>query len=113
MNIQIIKQKISKQETIRLAEETFGEMVNVVDIKNGILALGGSLHADAEAILLEQGSNQSDLWGFNIYPTRNADERIEFTSLINIRPNQGNRSMEVQDSNLRKQIRGIIDKLVE
>jgi len=114
MNIQIVKQKISNKEIIRLAKETYGEMVKgVVDIKQNIMALGGELHADCEAVLLEQGSRPADLWGFNIYPAKNSDDRIEFTSLINIRPAQGNRSIEIQDLSLRKQIRVLIDKLVE
>jgi len=112
--IKVIEQKISKHEITKLAQETYGEMVKgVIDIKQNILALGGELHADCEAVLLERGSRQADLWGFNIYPTKNSDERIEFTSLINIRPAQGNRSIEIQDTNLRKQIRVTIDKLVE
>jgi len=114
MPIKIVKQKISKSEITKLAQETYGEMVKgVVDLKQNIMALGGELHADCEAVLLEEGSRQTDLWGFNIYPAKNSDERIEFTSLINIRPAQGNRSIEIQDTNLRKQIQVVVDKLVE
>jgi len=37
-------------------------------------------------------------------------ERIEYISLINIRPAQGNRSMEIQDASLRDAIKTIILK---
>lgn len=113
MNINIIREKISKKELQTLAKEGFGDMVKgVADIQRKVLALGGELHADSEAILLEDGSHQADLWGFNIYPDRPKAESIEFTSFINIRPSQGNRSMEIQDQNLQQQIRKIVDDLV-
>ncbi len=114
MDITIIKSKISKQELEKVAKENYGEMTKgVIDIKQKIIALGGELHADAEAVLLEQGSKQSDLWGFNIYPAKTKGERIEYTSLINIRPKHGNRSIEIKDESLRKQIKEIIDSLIE
>jgi hypothetical protein len=37
-----------------------------VDVEKGILALGGELHADANAALLARGSEQKDLWGINL-----------------------------------------------
>ncbi len=114
MDIKIIRKKISKQELEQIAKENYGEMTKgVVDIGQRIIALGGELHSDAEAFLLGKGSKQVDLWGFNIYPAKSKDQRIEFTSLINVRPKQGNRSIEIKDENLRKQIREIIDTLVE
>ena len=73
----------------------------VVDIRQRILSGGGEMHADCESALLENGSEQDDLWGANWYPS---EERIEFESLINIRPRLGNRSIILQDENLRKQV---------
>ena len=63
----------------------------------GILAVGGELHADEEALLLDQGSNQADLWGINIYVDQPRESWVEFDSMINIRPSQGNRSRSVED----------------
>ena len=114
MKIEIIKEEVNLQEVERLAQESYGDMVKgVADLKREIIALGGELHADAEALLIEQGSNQEDLWGFNIYPKKDKDRRFEFTSFINIRPSQNNRSMEVEDPRLREKIRKIVDKLVK
>ena len=114
MDIQIIRKKISKKELSELAQAGFGEMVKgVVDLERHLLALGGELHADAEAILLEDGSQQKDVWGFNLYPDKQKNEWIEFSSFINIRPSQGNRSMEIKDPALQEQIRKIIDDLIE
>jgi hypothetical protein len=61
------------------------------------MAVGGELHSDEEALLLEQGSDQRHLWGINIYPALPQLERVEFDSLINVRPSQGNRSRGVDD----------------
>lgn len=102
-NIQIIKDKISRQELEKIARQRFGDLVKaVVDIEQGIMALGGDLHADEEAVLLEQGSRQENLWGINLYPQESQDKRIEFDSVINIRPSVGNCSRSVTDSKVRE-----------
>jgi len=114
MDIAIIKEKISFQQLEKIAKDTYGQMVKgVVDVELGIMALGGELHADAETILLQNGSAQGNLWGFNIHLNKSDSEKIEYTSFINIRPNQDNRSLEVQSSELRAKIRKIIDSLIE
>jgi hypothetical protein len=76
-------------------------------VQLGILAIGGELHADAEQVLLEQGSRQADLWGANYYPGRGLEECIEFTSLINIRPARGNPGMEIADPAIRERVRAL------
>ena len=113
MDIKIFKSQVPKNELLALAKSGYGDMVKgVVDINKHLLALGGELHADAEQILLDQGSKQADLWGFNIYPEKSKDEYLEYTSMINIRPRQGNMSREIKDSNLCEQIKNIIDEMV-
>jgi hypothetical protein len=84
----------------------------VVDIENGIMAIGGELHADEEQVLLEQGSKQEHLWGINLYPDETTDDWIEFDSMINVRPLQGNRSRSVENPALQQTIRSIVAKLV-
>jgi len=85
---ELYREKISKPDLVKLAQETYQEMIKaVVDLKKEIIALGGDLHADAEAKLIDAGSDQGDLWGINIYMDRNIETRIAYTSLINIRPN--------------------------
>jgi hypothetical protein len=86
----------------------FGEMVKfVVDVRRRRIAVGGELHADGEALLLEEGSAQQDLWGANYYPGLGPERCIELTALINIRPAQGNPGMEIADPALRDAIREI------
>ena len=114
MEIKIIKAKIPLVEVKKMAAESFGDMVKaVVDIEKGVMAVGGEMHADAEALLLAGGSEQNDLWGINIYPDLSVDERIAYESLINIRPRQQNKSMAVESEEMRKKIKLIIDTLIK
>lgn len=111
--IVILKSRIERAELARLVEAYFEDMVKyVVDVARGVIAVGGELHADAEQRLLEAESHQPDLWGANYYPGRGRDGCIEFTALINIRPAQGNRSMEVQDPAIREKIRVLTFALI-
>lgn len=113
MPIEIIRQKISRERLVELAAQNYGELIKgVVDIHRRVIALGGELHADAEMVLLQDGSRQQDLWGFNVYPQKPQDARLEYTSFINIRPSLGNRSMEIQDVRLKEQMKDVIDSLV-
>ncbi|PIT93553.1 hypothetical protein COU00_03765 [Candidatus Falkowbacteria bacterium CG10_big_fil_rev_8_21_14_0_10_43_11] len=84
----------------------------VIDIKREIMAIGGEMHADAENLLLQDGSKQDDLWGANLYPDLPAEDFIEYKSLINIRPRVGNRLMEIGNEEIKEKIKKIINKLV-
>lgn len=80
-----------------------------VDIRRKLLAGGGQMHADCEAALIENGSNQEDIWGASWVPTT---QTIEFEALINIRPNQQNLSMTIQDPTIKQQIKNIARQLL-
>lgn len=110
--IKIVTQKIEKNELEKIAENQFGNMVKaVVDVEKEIMALGGDLHADEEALLLENGSIQENLWGINIYLDR--EDFLEFDSMINVRPRQENRSRGVENVEIQEKIRKIVNNLVE
>jgi len=114
MTIEIIRRPISRARLSSLAEAQFGDMVKaVVDVERGVMAIGGELHSDEEAALIEDGSAQEHLWGINLYPAEQGDAWLEFDSMINVRPSQGNRSRNVEDSALRDRIRRIVTGLVE
>ncbi|MDD5720449.1 MAG: DUF5674 family protein [Candidatus Krumholzibacteria bacterium] len=85
----------------------------VVDTTRRIMAVGGELHADAERALLEDGSTQVNLWGINLYIELAHPEWIEFDSMINLRPNQGNRTRGVDDPSIQNTIREIVAELVQ
>ncbi len=111
--IELITAPITLQRLREIAEKRFGDMVKgVVDVEKEIMALGGELHADEEAFLLESGSRQQNLWGINLYPDMDGADFLEFDSMINIRPSQNNRSRGVEDPALRGKIESIVRKLV-
>jgi hypothetical protein len=111
--MKIIDKEITIQELWKMAQETFGNMVKaVVDVKREIMAVDAELHADEEAYLLEHGSDQKDLWGINLYPEISGDDFVEFDSMINLRPSQGNRSRGVEDAKTQEKIRSIVGTLV-
>ncbi|MDR3642810.1 MAG: DUF5674 family protein [Candidatus Doudnabacteria bacterium] len=113
MEIKIITNRITLAEVKQIAADSYGDMVKaVVDIERGIIAIGGEWHADAESALLENGSTQTNLWGINIYPDKSPDGMIAFVSLINIRPRQNNRGMEIQDPFIKNKITAIVNKLI-
>jgi hypothetical protein len=115
MNIKVIKDNVKIDDLIELAKETYHPMIKgVVDIENEIMAFGGEYHMDANKVLLEQGSVQSDVWGFNVYLNKGDDREnwIEYMSLINIRPLQNNFDMEIQDKEIKNKIKNIINKQI-
>lgn len=108
----IVDTHISHEELAVLANERYGDLVKaVVDVARGVMAIGMEMHVDGEAVLLERGSKQQDLWGINIYPDKPRETWVEFDSMINLRPRQGNRSRGVEDKEIQKQIIAIVDKL--
>ncbi|MEK7167903.1 MAG: DUF5674 family protein [Patescibacteria group bacterium] len=112
--IEIVKKEISLEELKKIAEKNYGDMVKaVVDIKQGIIAVGGEWHVDAEQVLLENGSRQTDLWGINLYPNGSLEKMIEYNSLINIRPREGNRRADIDLPEIREKISKIIFELIK
>ena len=113
MSIEVVRTPISLHEIRRMAHEQFGDFVKaVVDVEQELVAINGELHADEEALLLQHGARQTDLCGINLYPDRPHAELIEFDSMINVRPSQGNRSRGVDDPAVQRRIQAIVTKLV-
>lgn len=107
--IHILREKAT---AVQLAEmlETLDVYVKLaVDIAQGIAAGGGALHADCEAVLLETGSQQADVWGADWIPS---SQEVRYEALINIRPAQGNRSMTIQDPAVRARVKKIVESLL-
>ncbi len=113
MDIRIIREPISHETAKEIAKEFYIDMVKgVVDIEREIMALGGEWHMDANTKLVEDGSRQSDVWGFNFHFNKPPEDKIEYISLINIRPAEGNYDMIVEDESRRQAMRKIIEKLI-
>ena len=112
--MKIITDKISVEELKKMADKMFGNLVKgVVDIEKEVMAVNGELHADEQALLIENGSKQENLWGINIYLEKIDQDFIEFDSVINIRPSQQNRSRGVDNLEIREKIIEIVNKLIE
>ena len=109
----ILERPISRAELKDYAANTFGDMIKcVADVDKGLLAIDADLHADLERLLLENGSQQTSLWGFNLYPDEIGEEFIEYDSLINIRSWLGNPSRDVLDQDVREKIAIIVGKFI-
>lgn len=98
---------IVREKTTLPRDTTFIKVV--IDVEHQILAMGCELHIDCADELVDAGSSFANLWGANIYPE---EKRIDYVSMINIRPQIGNRSMEIQDEKVKVTVREIIEKLL-
>lgn len=112
--MKIVRDQIEISELKLMAEKMYGNLVKaVVDIEKKIMAVDADLHADEEQLLIENGSDQKDLWGINLYPDLTGDDFVEFDSMINLRPSQNNRTRGVNDPKIRERIKRIVDKIVK
>ena len=111
--MKILDAVISVDELKQLAQNTFGNLIKaVVDVDRKLIAVDAELHSDLEALFLENGSKQSSLWGINFYPDMEGDDFLEFDSMINMRPSQGNLSRGVDSQDIQKSIVKIVDQWI-
>jgi len=114
--VEIIASPATLDYLKQTAQRTFGDLglvKAVVDVERNVMAIGGGLHVDEQAALLNDGSRQHSLWGINLYPGAfGTPEWLEFDSTINLRP-PGNRSRDVQDPATRAQIISVVRGLVK
>ena len=106
--------KISVKELVEMSSSMYGSLVKaVVDLDKDLMVVDAEMHVDEEQFLLENGSNQSDLWGINLYPDNfGTDNFVEFDSMINIRPRQNNMSRSVEDESIRQAIVKLVENKV-
>lgn len=107
--IHIIRGRASADQMSDMLKRLESYVKLAVDVRRRVLAGGGALHSDCEAVLLEDGSDQCDVWGADWIPSI---QEVTYESLINLRPQQGNLSLEVQDQHLRDRIAGIVERLL-
>lgn len=114
MPTKIIEYQVPKADLVDLElKSKYGALVKaVVDIERKIMIAGMTMHSDGEEALLDRGSKQADLWGVNLYLQQSGDEWIEYDSVINLRPSQGNDSRGVEDPVIREKIQEIVNHLV-
>jgi len=105
----ILSKRAKDEEIKKVAQDLDGYIKFVVDVKNEILAAGGKIHADGEKLLLAKESRQQDLWGGGLDLETG---EIDFDSMINLRPGQGNFSREVLSQEIRKKIEEIVRRIL-
>ena len=107
--IYIIRDRATKEQLEEMLQTLSSYIKLAVDIERNILAGGGELHADCESALLEDNSEQKNIWGADWNPFT---QEVTFESFINIRPSQNNRSMEIQDVLIRDRVAQITKNLL-
>lgn len=111
--MKIITETVAIDELKQMAVNMFGDMVKaVVDIDRRLLAVDAELHADLEALLLENGSQQNNVWGINLYPEMSGEDFIEFDSMINIRPSEDNMTRGIKNEEIRRKVVQIVSERV-
>lgn len=112
--LHIIEKPITRTELKKIAEERFGDLVKgAVDIEKSIMVLGGELHIDEALKLVEQfQSKGKNIWGINLYPEKSRDDMLEFDSMINLKPDLGNRTRSVDSLEIQEKIKNIVCKLI-
>lgn len=112
--IEIIKENINKAYLKKFLGKPFESVIKfVVDVEREIIAFGGELHSDAQEFLLKDGSDSRNLWGGNLFFSENGEKMIvEHSALINIKPSQNNRSMDIKDKKVVEKIDKIFQKLI-
>ncbi|OGI95039.1 hypothetical protein A2917_01505 [Candidatus Nomurabacteria bacterium RIFCSPLOWO2_01_FULL_42_17] len=114
MKIQILDNKISMEEVKKMADFWYGTMIKgTVDVELGRVALGGDYHIESSEMLTASGSKFEDVWGFNIRFEENPDGVLEFDSMVNIKPNSGNRSRGINNEETTKKATEIIYKFID
>ncbi len=112
--MKILDKCVTVEELKNLSADIFGDLLKaVVDVDRELIAVDAELHSDLEALLLENGSVQKSLWGINFYPDIDGDDFVEFDSMINLRPSQGNMSRGIDSVEVQKRIINVVDKWVK
>ena len=107
--VHLLRSRATKQQLDEMLRELGTYIKLAVDIGRGVLAGGGVLHADCEAVLIENGSKQEDIWGADWIPST---QQIRYEALINIRPRYNNPSMEITDQSICDRVAEVVQHLL-
>ena len=110
MTIHLLRDRATREQVAEMLEELKTLIKLAIDVKRGVIAGGGEWHADCEKVLIENGSQQEDIWGADWLPLEN---EVRFEAMINIRPRQNNRTMVIQDADLRARVEKIVRDIFE
>ena len=107
--IHLIRGRATDEQIREMLEALQTYIKLAVDTRRRVVAGGGVLHADCEAVLLEDGSRQEDIWGADWIPST---QQIRYEALINIRPHQKNPAMKILDPSICDRVAEIAQRLL-
>lgn len=105
MPIHLIKDKANANQIADMLSTLESYIKLAVDVEKRIVAGGGELHADCEAILLNHGSRQENIWGANWLPN---EKKVTYEAMLNIAPRRNNPQMEIQDPKIRQRVEAVV-----
>ena len=105
MTIHILRERATAEQVSEMLQALQTYIKLAVDIERHVVAGGGTMHADSETALLQDGSRQEDIWGADWDPLA---QEVYFEALINIRPRQNNRTMIIQDPEIRQRVESLV-----
>lgn len=108
--IHLLRSPATAGQLTEMLEELTEYVKLAVDIERGVVAGGGELHADCETVLLEDGSNQENVWGADWWPSK---KQVLYESFINIRPGRNNPAMEILDPVIRERVNALVRRFFE
>ena len=113
--MKVVKEKIEIAELEEMGKNMFGSLVKaMVDIEKEIMAVDAPMHADLLELLIErENSEPKNLWGINIYPQKTGSDFIEFDSIMNLKPDLGNKTRGIEDEKIREKVILIVEKLIK
>jgi Protein of unknown function (DUF5674) len=112
--IKIIETKVTLAALADLAVETYTTMIKgAIDIEKKRVAFGGDYHIESCEELTRSGSSHTDVWGFNLVFGTVGTYELEYDSLINIKPLQGNRSRAVESAEVQEKMKHVIGAYIE
>ena len=114
MATRLVKDHISRTELKALIEDDRITTVKAVaDVRRGVIGFGGPMHHDIEATLIEDGSLLRHLWGFSLFLDRPWCDAFEFRSHVNVRPEDGNPSIQINDASVRQSLVTLAAKRID
>lgn len=103
----LIRKPATPEQIAEMAKDYDGYIKVVIDIERGITTGGGRMHVDGEQALLAEGSKQKHLWGGGIdWETK----EVDYNSMINLRPRDGNPSRDILSLEIRQQFDTIVQR---
>ncbi|OGV89192.1 hypothetical protein A2Z41_01860 [Microgenomates group bacterium RBG_19FT_COMBO_39_10] len=109
MAIILVEDKLTKEDFQKAREDYESYIKLTIDIEQEKAALGGEYHADAEKLLLNQGSKQENIWGGGV---NLETKQFETNAIINLRPGK-NDSPEILDPQTRNDFLKIAKKVLK